>query len=141
MDKVLASICGIIVLIILVFMSQKNSKRDPLLLKLKIDVSKIDPKYMNLDLYESDESYTQNKEKIFLCLRDENGEYYSYNMILYVLLHELAHFESKSLDPEHISPEFHNNFDKLLEQASKVRIYDPTIPLTPSYCGINIHKK
>jgi len=29
-----------------------------------------------IELYRGEKSYTINKQKIYLCLRDENGEYY-----------------------------------------------------------------
>ena len=31
------------------------------------------------------------KQKVYLCLKDENNEYYNDNMLIYVALHELAH--------------------------------------------------
>ena len=32
-----------------------------------------------------------------LCLKDENGNYYDDNMIIYVALHELAHIATKMI--------------------------------------------
>ncbi len=40
--------------------------------------------------YEDDQSYTINKEKVYLCLKDKKGKYYGKNMIIYVTLHEKA---------------------------------------------------
>lgn len=87
-----------------------------------------------INLYKGDKSYTINKQKVFLCLRDENGEYYDINSLLYVLLHELSHV----LTPEigH-TPLFNEVFDQVLEEASKQGIYDPNIPMIQDYCNYN----
>ena len=44
-----------------------------------------------ISLSKGKKSYTINKEDIFLCLLDENGNYYHDNMLIYVLLHEISH--------------------------------------------------
>jgi hypothetical protein len=41
-----------------------------------------------ISLYRGNRSYTINKEKVYLCLKDEKDEYYNRNMLIYVLLHE-----------------------------------------------------
>lgn len=86
-----------------------------------------------LKLYKGDKSYTINKDQIFLCLYDENGEYYPVNMVIYVLCHELSH-KANTYDVGHTET-FHKIFDELLEEAHKLGIYNPSIPMIKDYCG------
>lgn len=105
---------------------------DPMLYKLKRIMEPLHPEIKNLKLYKGDKSYTLNKEKIYLCLRDENGDYYSTNMLIYVLIHEFAHYLNKD-DIGH-TEKFHEIFDKLLYEAHKLGIYDSSIPPIDNYC-------
>jgi hypothetical protein len=90
----------------------------------------------NVSLYRGDKSYTINKSKIFLCLRDNEQEYYSNNMLLFVLLHEIAHVMCDEIG--HV-PKFHKIFDALIQEASKLGIYDTTIPVVQNYCDVENH--
>jgi len=100
--------------------------------KLKI----IDPSFAELDIREATSSYTEDKSIIYLCLRDEKGHYYPINTIMYVALHEIAHLINKQ-DFGH-TPAFHKEFDKLLCKASEKNVYDPSLPHTSWYCGVDI---
>ncbi len=86
----------------------------------------------NLKLFKGNKSYTINKEQTFLCLKDQNNEYYPINMMIYVLLHEISH----SLNTKDIghTPEFHRIFQELLNKAEKLKIYNPSIPVIQGYC-------
>ena len=86
-------------------------------------------------LYKGDKSYSINKRKIYMCLRDENGNYYPNNTLIYVLLHELSHCINK----ENIghTQEFHDIFEEVLELATEKGIYNPSIPIPESYCTYN----
>ena len=86
----------------------------------------------DLSLCKGDKSFTINKEDIFLCLRDENGKYYNDNILIYVLLHEVAHHLTSSIGH---TPEFHEKFDILLKKAIDMNIYDPSIPTVKNYCN------
>ena len=78
-----------------------------------------------------EKSYTLNKEDIFLCLKDENDKYYEDNMLIYVLLHEVAH----SICPEIGHTDlFKEIFDALLDKATEMKIYDKNIPVIKNYC-------
>lgn len=112
--------------------------QDPLIKKIKYDVSKLDPRIVSIDFFSSDESYTEDKDKIFLCLKDETGKYYDYNMLMYVAIHECSHALTDVIDVEHITPEFRGMFESLLQKASKIGLYDPTAPLEEHYCGIDL---
>jgi hypothetical protein len=136
--------CAVVVGIIVYYLlSQKKESYsntytpdDFIISKLKKDITLIDPQFKNLDVGIGPESYTQNKSKIYLCLSPKKGEkkYYNYNMLLYVLLHELAHYTSKSYDPQHTSEEFNSNFNSLLYKAKELNLYDDTEPVVDGYC-------
>ena len=49
---------------------------DPVLSEIKDQLSVLHPKFKNLELYEGDKSYTINKKKVYICLKDKNGRYY-----------------------------------------------------------------
>ena len=82
------------------------------------------------------ETYTEDKSKTYMCLKDKNGNYYPDNMLMYVAIHELAHAISEKIDTEHVTSEFHENFKFLLKKAESLGIYDPNIPPIDEYCNI-----
>ena len=110
------------------------SYNDPMIERIRNDLLKIDERVAYLKFYASNESFTEDKKNVYLCLKDKNGEYYDYNMLMYVSLHELAHAFSKSVDENHTTDEFKNNFRKLLKKAEDIGIYDPKKPLIYDYC-------
>lgn len=87
----------------------------------------------NLKLYKADKSFTINKERIFLCLYDEKGEYYPLNMLIYVILHEIAHYLNKD-DIGH-TEKFHMKFEEVLNTAITFGIFNPNIPVIKNYCN------
>lgn len=106
---------------------------EPMLWKLKDILEPLHPEVKNLKLYEGEKSYTINKDKIYLCLKDENDEYYDTNMLVYVLLHEFSHYLNKE-DIGH-TPRFHQIFNDLLDKAHKLGVYNASIPPIKNYCG------
>ena len=88
-----------------------------------------------ISIYKGYKSYTINKEKIYLCLLDENGSYYNKNMLIFVLLHEIAHVLSNSVGH---TQEFHDIFEALIAQATDDGVYDPKLTIDPNYCGYNV---
>jgi hypothetical protein len=85
-------------------------------------------------------TYTLNKgEKIVFCLRtrDKNDNLHDLNMMLFVAIHEMGHI--CTLSTGH-TEEFQKNFKFLLEEAVKLKIYQPVNyrenPTT--YCGIAV---
>jgi len=84
-------------------------------------------------------AYSENKgEKIALCLNKYeklgNKKLIDNNTLMFVALHELSHVGTESEGHE---PEFWNNFKFLLQEASKLGIYQPIdYKKEPaSYCG------
>jgi predicted SprT family Zn-dependent metalloprotease len=94
----------------------------------------IDPRSKQLVFNASNESFTEDKKMVYLCIKDKQGKYYDYNMLMYVALHELAHAFSESVDMEHKGDEFKNNFKQLLDKAERMGYFDSTKPLDYNYC-------
>ena len=90
--------------------------------------------FAEVSIYKGDKSYTINKEKVYLCLTDENGEYYNMNSLLYVFLHEISHVLCDEIGH---TEKFHEIFEDVLKQASDLKIYDPSIPMISNYCTYN----
>ena len=104
---------------------------DPMLHRLRAVLEPVHPVVKNLRLYKGDKSYTINKEKIFLNLKDPQGEYYPLNMLVYVTLHEISHLINTK-DVGH-TEEFHRIFDELLLKAAEQGSFNPSIPIIQEY--------
>lgn len=84
-----------------------------------------------ITIYRGNKSYTINKEKVFICLKDEKGDYFNDNTIIYVLAHECAH----AICPEIGHTElFHTIFEALLVKLAEAGTYNPSIPIRQDYC-------
>lgn len=83
-------------------------------------------------------SYTINKKELVFCVKSkETGKIHEMNLLMYVVLHELAHIAC----PEYGHTElFKKIFKYLLSQAEKINIYHPiNFSLEhQEYCGMNI---
>jgi len=111
----------------------------PILSRLKKQCSLLDNRVGNLDfLYSRDETYTDNKKKIYICLLNKDGRYYDFNTLMFVCIHEISHAISAEFDPEHTSKEFNDNFALLLNKAIDMNLYDPSKVMPPEYCGIKM---
>lgn len=84
-----------------------------------------------ISLYRGDKSYTLNKERVHLCMKDENNEYYDNSMLIYVLAHELSHVLCESIGH---TDEFNMIFEELLVELADAGIYDPSYRLIDDYC-------
>ena len=139
-------IIGFIAFLIVMQIEEYKLQDDPILKKLRKTVAPIfkrkdfkgilDPVNTRdvmdeITLYKGDKSYTINKQKVFLCLRDEKDDYYNFNMLLYVLLHEISHV---ICDEVGHTDKFSEIFDAVLEEATTMKIYDPNIPVINDYC-------
>jgi hypothetical protein len=107
---------------------------DPMLEKLRQDLIKVDPRLGKLQYFPGNESYTEDKEKIFICMKDEQGNYYPYNALLQVALHEAAHALCPIVDTEHKTPEFNNLHNALRKKASALGLVDLTKNVPLGYC-------
>jgi hypothetical protein len=92
-------------------------------------------------VHEADSStYTINKGEIMaICLRKKNKQkdFYQMDLLLFVLIHELAHIMTIS---EGHTPEFMKNFKFILKEAASCGLYSPVDYSTSSnridYCGV-----
>ena len=139
-------IVGFIIWLVVMQIEEYKLQDDPKLVELK---KRIAPLFMKKDykgllcdmnsgdilnkisLYKGDKSYTINKQKIFLCLKDENGSYYDDMMRMYVLLHELSHV---LCDEVGHTQKFHDIFDEMLEESHKQGVYDNSYAIIQDYC-------
>jgi len=91
-----------------------------------------------ISLSKGKKSYTINKEEIYLCLKDENGNYYDENMLIYVLLHEISHSVCNEIGH---TEKFNKIFHAFIKKAVELKIYDNTKPLIRNYCLYNDEDK
>ena len=110
--------------------------KDPMIESIQQDLVKLHPKARELTYSASDKSFTEDKKDMYLCIKDDSNQYYDRNFLMYVAIHELAHAISKSYDDNHNGREFNDNFDMLLDKASRMGIYDPSQPLIENYCNV-----
>jgi hypothetical protein len=109
--------------------SKKHSLE--ILQKLKQDAEKIYPDIKNIDFSlkpleccKLEDSMTEDKKKMFICLRGKNGQYYNYNKSLQVFIHEISHLISKQNDPDHTSAEFLEHYNSLMNRAEELGLID-----------------
>ena len=123
-----------VVLIVVGWPKDDDTTREPILRQVRRNFKKINPEFKNIPLYSGRGAYTDNKSEITLCLADpDTRREYDSNTIMYVALHELAHVISKGVGH---GEEFRQNFSKLLLKGKRLGFYDPSKPMTTTYCGI-----
>ena len=139
---------GVIIWLIVVQVREHHLQNDPMLDKLRTDITPIftqdnyytgalsklnDENPLNrVQLYRGNKSYTINKEKVYLCLYDKEGNYYPDMQLRYVLLHEMGHVITDSIGH---TQEFHEKFEALLAKAIELGIYDPSFRVISDYCN------
>ena len=133
-DHIILLFSFLFLVLLTVQLNKIYSYSDPMIERIKNDLLKVDNRVAYLKFYASNESFTEDKKYVYLCLKDSNGNYYDYNMLMYVSLHELAHAFSQGIDTSHSSKEFKDNFRNLLKRGEEVGLYDPKKPLNYDYC-------
>lgn len=123
-------IVGIIFYLVSKQARENYSQYNPIIKTLKQEILSCFPELVHLQVYEDNKSYTINKEKIFLCLRDRYGQYYNKDILMYVLLHEIAH--TLCTDVGHTA-QFKDIFDILLQRATTAGIYSH-VDIPSDYC-------
>lgn len=94
----------------------------------------------NLKMCKGESSYTINKKTVYLCVKDDEDNYYPEHMLMHVLLHELSH---AICDEVGHTKKFDDIFTALMEEADsptckkQFQIYDKSKPLIQNYCGLN----
>lgn len=151
MSKVLKIVVYIVVislviyLLAMLFIKVKENllPYDPKVDVLKKKLALVHKKATKITFYTDKKSYTINKKKMHLCVKDENNKYYDDNMLIYVALHELAHVLCDEIGH---TPKFWSMFDELLDIASKTidpetnkPVYDPDGVINKNYCDSKYH--
>jgi len=104
---------------------------DPRLDMLKERIATVIPEIRQVEMSGSNKSFTINKKSVYICTKDENGTYYEDNMLIYVILHELAHV---LCDEVGHTEKYKAIFRSLLERATKAGLYNPATPPIDDYC-------
>jgi hypothetical protein len=133
MKKIIHVIFSLVLLILIYqFINTPSCKIE----EIKSLISIILPDVKNISISEGNNSFTRNKEQIYICTKDENGEYYSNNMLIHVTIHELSHILCNEYDTtDYHSNAFYKIYNDLLKKAIKAKIYDPSIPKVQNYCN------
>lgn len=142
MHDQLLVIVGILFLLVLFSFLFSRTLKDqsdshPVLGKIKEDLTFVHPQARDIWLVEGPSSYTEDKRLVHLCLKNKQGEYYSYNTLIFVALHELAHVLSSDIGH---GEQWRLIFRQLLNRAEQLGLYDSRIPLEKNYCGIVIEQ-
>ena len=106
-------------------------------------IKDLDKKIKNIDISENttnfNTSYSINKKELVFCLKSKiNHKIHNLNLLMYVVIHEVAHL----MNPEYGHGElFKEIFNYLLNNAQSIGIYTPiNFNLNPQeYCGMNIN--
>lgn len=123
---------GLVIYILVRQVNEHYAQMDPMLHRIQNHLAPLDPVVKKVSFYSGNRSYTINKKKVFLCLKDENGEYYDFNMLVYVAIHEIAHVLCNEIGH---TRKYYRIFDKLLRKAASLKLYDPSKPIIRNYCG------
>jgi len=90
-------------------------------------------------IHTNSSSWSVEKKKIFLCLRDRTtGGFYDADVLFFVVVHELAHLASKSYGH---NDEFMKNFANLKNLAASLRLMVIQPNISVPYCGTIIYDK
>jgi hypothetical protein len=105
---------------------------DPKLDNLKQRLLPVFPELQHVEMSGSNKSFTVNKEDVYICMKDERNQYYEDNMLIYVILHELAHV---LCDEVGHTEKYKEIFRGLLKRAQVAGLYDPNQPPIDDYCN------
>lgn len=105
---------------------------DPVLMIIKEKIAAFEPRVNDAIFHVGEKSYTINKKHVYMCLKDENQNYYDENMLMYVALHELAHVFCS--DKQH-TEQFKRIFGDLLRRAAAAGVYNMNAKLVENYCN------
>lgn len=112
---------------------------DPMLLKIYNDLTKVYPDIdkKEITLYGANSTLTENKKRIFICLKKKNGEYYDYNTLLYISIHELAHVINDEYDTHENHGEKFNKINlELIDKAHNMGLLDKNKEIKYDMCGL-----
>ena len=103
---------------------------------LKRVVESIYPDAIKMNILPGRKSMTIEKKTIYICLKDHiTKQYYTFDVLLYVTLHEIAHVMSKSYSSHSHNDEFHKNFQELLRTGRSLGYFSDNVDIPTNYCG------
>ncbi len=112
----------------------------PILQEFKRRLRYIDTNLLKIPLFLANKSYTYSKREIYLCCYKRDGQLFDINTLMFALLHEIAHVLTDfGADNDPHGEQYQVRFEKLLQLASQKGVWDPLIPIDPSYkskCGL-----
>lgn len=115
-----------------VHIQEKKLSEDYEIVRLKNKLIPFFPELGNVKLMKGESSYTINKYRVFICLRDKQTNIlYDDNMLTYVILHELAHSICNEIGH---TEKFKAIFFNLLYRAEAYGLYNPNLPRPSNYC-------
>src|SRR6185437_6927368 len=132
---IILTIALLTLMILLIINLQRNKQTNPKLVSIRNQLTNLHPAVKSLEFYsqhrcELEDSYTDNKQKVYICLCDQDGRYFSDNKIKQVMIHELAHALSEQHDENHTTLEYLQNYNDLMKRASCLGLVN--IPLLES---------
>lgn len=113
---------------------EKFLESDKTVNRIRNKLISVFPELQYVKLMKGTSSYTINKSKIYLCTEDNKGEVYDDNMLIYVVLHELAHSVCPDIGHGIV---FQKIFKSFLRRGELHNLYDPNLPRVENYCNIN----
>ena len=94
---------------------------DPVLSQVKSLCSTVFKDMQHIPIKKAKETYTIDKERVYMCTTDKQDQVFPLNTLIYVLLHEYAHIKTTSIGH---TEEFHQVFDEILDIAIKHGLYN-----------------
>ena len=114
------------------YFHEKALMEDYEIIRLRTKLLPSFPELAKVKLMKGSSSYTINKYKVFICLRDKKtNSMYDDNMLIYVILHELAHTLCNEIGH---TEKFKEIFFSLLQRAENHGLYQPDLPRPLDYC-------
>lgn len=110
---------------------EDNIENDQEILRLKLKLLPYFPELSNVKIYKGKKSYILNKKNMYICTSDKNGNSYDDNMLVFVILHELAHSLNSEIGH---GEKFIKIFNELLKRAESYKLYDSNFPKVENYC-------
>lgn len=123
---------AVVFVLVLSMSKTRESYTDDLLNHLVARLRPVTPVVEGLNFYEGEKSYTINKKDVYICMKDENGQYYDPNFLTFVILHEISHALCDEIGH---TPKFMDIFEQVLQRAAQLGIYDPNAPKIANYCN------
>lgn len=125
-------VCVLGIWVVFTSLHEKKLSEDYDIVRLKTKLLPVFPELSRVKMMKGKASYTINKYRVFICLRDKKTDtMYDDNMLVYVILHELAHTLCKEIGHTDL---FKSIFFDLLNRAELNGLYDPSLPRPDDYC-------